>query len=131
MRKRPTVFQIMRFSVVGGGVMLFFVFLNWLFGKVLPPQAAFLVSYPPAVALHFALNKWWTFGCQRTDTGRQIRDYAVMVVVTFLIQWVVFTGLESWTRMAAWAAAGLANAAQMIITFLAMQRRIFAPLRRA
>jgi putative flippase GtrA len=50
-----------------------------------------------------------------------------MVGVTFLVQAAVFEALTRLTALPGWAAAGLANAAQMIITFVAMQYRIFKP----
>lgn len=117
--------QVVRFAIVGGGVMLFFMVLNGFFGRWWPAQVAFLAAYPPALALHFGLNKWWTFGSTRTDTTRQLGEYLAMVVVTFAIQWTVFTGVMLTTAWPGWLAAGLANLAQMIVTFLMMQRRIF------
>ncbi len=48
-----------------------------------------------------------------------------MVLVTFLIQAAVFKVLTSTTQLPGWAAAVAANAAQMTVTFFAMQFRIF------
>jgi putative flippase GtrA len=124
--KKEHVSQVFRFAVVGGTVMVCFVGLVWLFGHWLGRQASFLLAYPPTLAMHFSLNKWWTFGCQRTDTARQVSEYLVMVVVTFIIQWVVFTALGAWTSLPAWVCAGAANAAQMAVTFLMMRQRVFA-----
>ena len=118
--------RVVRFCVVGSIVMVSFAFLNWLFGRWMGKQAAFLLAYSPALALHFSLNKWWTFGCERTDMARQIGEYLVMVVVTFVIQWTIFTALIAWTPMPGWLAAAAANAAQMLVTFVAMQRKVFA-----
>ena len=102
-----------------------FTGLNWLLGHWLGKDASFIIAYPPAVALHFWLNKTWTFGCTRTDSGRQVTEYLGMVLVTFLIQAAVFKVLTATTTLPGWAAAGAANAAQMVITFFAMQYRIF------
>jgi putative flippase GtrA len=120
--------RVVRFCVVGSTVMVFCVSLNWLFGHWMGKQAAFLLAYPPTLALHFSLNKRWTFGCERTDMARQIGEYLVMVVVTFVIQWTVFTALTAWTPIPGWLAAAAANAAQMLVTFVAMQRKVFAGL---
>ena len=106
--------------------MMFFVAANWLLGHWMGKQAAFLVAYPPTLALHFSLNKWWTFGCQRTDAVRQVSEYLAMAAVTFVIQWAVFTAMVNWTPAPGWLAAGVANAAQMLVTFVVMQRRVFA-----
>ena len=118
--------RVVRFGVVGGMVLVLFAFLNWLLGHWMGKQAAFLLAYPPALALHFSLNKWWTFGCERTDMARQVGEYLAMVVVTFVIQWAVFTALITWTPVPGWLAAAAANAAQMMVTFFAMQRKVFA-----
>jgi putative flippase GtrA len=122
----PTLFQrLLRYGVVGGLVMGVFTGLNWLFGHWLGKDLSFVLAYPPAVTLHFWLNKTWTFGCVRTDAARQLSEYAVMVLVTFAIQYSVFKALTAATSLPGWAAAGAANAAQMIVTFLVMQYRIF------
>jgi putative flippase GtrA len=117
--------RILRYGVVGGLVMAVFTGLNWLLGHWFGKDASFILAYPPAVSLHFWLNKKWTFGCTRTDAGRQVSEYLLMVLVTFLIQAAVFKILTSTTSLPGWAAAGAANAAQMAITFFVMQFRIF------
>ena len=72
--KRLFAGRIMRFAAVGGVVTVFFMGLNALFGKVLglQPGVAFLVSYPPALGVHFLLNKLWTFGDRRSTTHSQV-----------------------------------------------------------
>jgi putative flippase GtrA len=117
--------RLLRYAAVGGLVMVVFSGLNWLLGRHFGKDVSFLLAYPPAVALHFWLNKTWTFGCERTDAARQVSEYVVMVAVTFAIQAAVFKALTVFTGLPGWAAAAAANAAQMAITFLAMQFRIF------
>jgi putative flippase GtrA len=121
----PVVARVLRYGVVGGIVMAVFGSLNWLLGHWFGKDVSFILAYPPAVSLHFWLNKKWTFGCTRTDAGRQVSEYLVMVLVTFLIQAAVFKVLTSTTQLPGWAAAVAANAAQMTVTFFAMQFRIF------
>jgi putative flippase GtrA len=126
MLKPELAAKIARFAAVGCVVMAVFMGLNWLLGMKLGRLAAFLIAYPPALALHFCLNKWWTFGCQRTDNRRQVGEYLLMAAGTFFLQLAVFRALSAWTPFPGWLAAGAANAAQMAVTFLVMQRRIFA-----
>lgn len=127
MPKSELVTRVVRFALVGGAVFLFFTSMNWALGLRLGKQAAFLIAYPPALGLHFFLNKKWTFGCVRTDVHRQAGEYALMAAGTFLVQWAVFSALAAATPLPGWMDAGLSNAAQMAITFVVMQRRIFAP----
>lgn len=124
--KPELVRRLLRFAVVGGTVMVFFMVLNWLFGRWTGPTAAFLLAYPPALALHYSLNKWWTFGCERTDTARQVSEYLVMVAITFVVQYAFFWLAHDRLGLPGWLSAGIANAAQMALTFIIMQRRVFA-----
>lgn len=126
MLRPELVFKLLRFAAVGLAVMVFFMGLNWLFGRVVSEQAAFLCAYPPSVALHFCLNKWWTFDDRRAATKGQVGEYLGMVAVTFLIQLGVFTALRRWTSLPGWLAAGVANVAQMAVSFGLMQVRIFS-----
>ncbi len=88
-------------------------------------QAAFLASYPPALALHFTLNKLWTFRDNRATSARHIGDYLFSVVATFLIQWPAFTALHEMFNLPGWLAAGCANAIQMTASYLLLKRRVF------
>jgi len=124
--KPELIRRLIRFAVVGLVVMGFFMGLNWLFGRIAGPTAAFLLAYPPALALHYALNKWWTFGCERTDTSRQLAEYLGMVAITFVVQYGFFWLAHDWLGLAGWLSAGIANAGQMALSFLIMQRRVFA-----
>jgi putative flippase GtrA len=114
-----------RFAVVGLLVMGVFMALNGLFASYFSKSTAFNLSYPPALALHFWLNKTWTFGGSGGSTRRQVPEYLAMAAVTYLIQSAIFQILVRGTGIPGWLAAGCANAAQMIITFLVMQYRIF------
>jgi len=127
--KPELIRRLVRFAVVGGMVMLFFMGLNWLIGRWTGPTVAFLLAYPPALALHYSLNKWWTFGCERADTARQITEYLVMVAITFVVQYAFFWLAHDRLGLPGWLSAGIANAAQMVLTFVIMQRRVFAGAR--
>lgn len=125
--KPELVRRLLRFAIVGGAVMVFFMGLNWLFGRWVGAIAAFFLAYPPALALHYSLNKWWTFGCERTDTAKQVSEYLAMVAVTFVVQYAFFWLAHRWFGLPGWFSAGVANAAQMALTFVIMQRRVFKP----
>lgn len=121
----PTVRKLLRFGLVGLAVMVFFMALNWVLGRWVGPTAAFLLAYPPALVLHYSLNKWWTFGCARTDTARQVSEYLVMVAITFVVQYAFFWLAHDRLALPGWLSAGVANGAQMVLSFLIMQRRVF------
>lgn len=125
--KRLFAGRVMRFAAVGGIVTVFFMGLNALFGRALglPPGIAFLVSYPPALGLHFLLNKLWTFGDRRSTTHHQVGEYLFSVVVTFLIQWPAFTALQTLAGLPGWVAAGGANLLQMSASYALLRWKVF------
>lgn len=124
---RESLLRLLRFGTVGLAVMIFFMALNWAFGQVLAPQLAFLAAYPPALLLHYLLNKRWTFADPTPTDSRKVADYLHTVLVTFLIQWPVFTLAQGAFGCPAWLAAGVANLTQMTASFLLLQWRVFHP----
>jgi putative flippase GtrA len=127
MFKPELIRRLLRFGLVGGIVTLTFMGLNWWFGqRGLSENLAYLAAYPPAVALHFCLNKWWTFGNQAAVRPRQVSEYLAMMLAAFLIQTAVFKLLTHFTPLAPWLASGVATIAQMALSFLVMHRRVFA-----
>ena len=119
--------RIARFAAVGGIVTVCFMALNAFFGRIvgLRPEVAFFVSYPPALALHFLLNKLWTFGDRRTTTHPQVGEYIFSVVVTFLIQWPAFRVLQKGVGLPGWVAAGGANLLQMSASYALLRWKVF------
>lgn len=124
---RETSFRLMRFACVGGAVTVFFMAFNALLarGFGLGADSAFLASYPPALALHFTLNKIWTFGDRRATSARHLGEYLFSVVVTFLIQWPAFIALHGMFKLPGWIAAGGANVVQMTASYLFLRHRVF------
>lgn len=125
MLQRDQLAKLLRFGAVGVIVMVAFMGMNALIGRWVGPQAAFFLAYPPALLLHFLLNKLWTFQDRRATSGRHLAEYLHTVVVTFLIQWPVFTVLQGAMGAPNWLAAGVANLVQMGASFLLMQFRVF------
>jgi putative flippase GtrA len=121
------LWRLARFAVVGVVVLIAFTGMNWLWGLRFGKDLSFILSYPPAIGLHYGLNKHWTFGDKRGHSKRQVSEYLVVVLVTFLIQAAIFGLLTRFTTLPGWAAACAASGAQMIISFAAMQYRIFRP----
>ena len=119
--------RLIRFGAVGCIVTVFFMGLNALLSRVMgiSPGLAFLVAYPPALFLHFTLNKLWTFGDGRATSSRHLAEYLYSVVVTFLIQWPAFMVLQRAFHVPGWLAAGGANVLQMAASFGMLKWRVF------
>jgi len=120
-----TVGKLMRFALVGLLVMCVFMALNWALGGLMTEQVAFLSAYPAALLLHFYLNKFWTFENYEKVNSRQLLAYAATVLVTFVIQWCIFTYCRRWTSWPAWIAAGVANVGQMTVSFFMLKLKVF------
>jgi putative flippase GtrA len=119
--------KIVRFACVGIIVAMVFAGLNALFGRVfgLGPQVSFLTAYPPALALHFLLNKIWAFGDRTATTHHQLGEYSFSVIVNFLIQWSGFLVFQKALGMPGWAAAFGTNLLQMPVSFALLRWRVF------
>jgi putative flippase GtrA len=117
--------KLLRFAAVGLIVMAVFMALNAMFGFLMDQQAAFFCAYPPALLLHFSLNKYWAFSNREKISVKQLYTYLITVVITFFIQWLVFTLICRWFLWPAWFVAGLANLAQMLFSFIMMKFRVF------
>src|SRR5271170_5886873 len=119
--------RLIRFGAVGCTVTVFFMGLNALLSRCLGlgPDASFLVAYPPALVLHFTLNKLWTFGDSRSTSSRPLPEYLYSVVVTFLIQLPAFVVLQKGLRLPGWVAAGGANVLQMAASYGMLRWRVF------
>ncbi len=119
--------RVFRFACVGVVVAVFFACLNGLLGRAfgLSAQVSFFAAYPPALALHFLLNKLWTFGERTSTTHHQVGEYLFSVIVTFLVQWPAFLLFQRGLGLPGWLAAGGANLAQMSVSFLLLRWKVF------
>ena len=127
MFKPDLIRKVLRFGVVGGLVTATFMGLNWWLAPRLGADLAYFTAYPIAVGLHFSLNKWWAFGDRRAVRSRQVSEYLLMMLVAFLIQTAVFQLVLHYTSLPSWLASGVATVAQMALSFVVMNRRVFAP----
>jgi len=119
--------RLVRFGIVGGTVTVVFMGLNALFSRYFgfSPTLAFLAAYPPALFLHYTLNKLWTFGDSRKTSRRHLAEYLVSVAITFAIQWPCFQVLHAYLHIRGWIAAGGANVLQMAASFALLKWRVF------
>jgi putative flippase GtrA len=119
--------RLVRFAAVGGTVTVIFMGLNALFSRTfgLSPSTAFLAAYPPALFVHYTLNKLWTFGDSRKTSGRHVAEYLTAVAITFAIQWPCFQLLHTYLHLRGWIAAGGANVLQMAASYALLKWRVF------
>jgi putative flippase GtrA len=82
--KQERFFRFLRFCIVGVTVASIDFGLVWFFSGWTPPLVAVSIAYFTAVCCHFLLNKMWVFQCRRSDYIRQLIQYSVVVVASWL-----------------------------------------------
>jgi putative flippase GtrA len=117
--------RFFRFLGVGATVAAIDFSLVWLLRGFLPPLFAVSVAYFAGVACHFLLNKFWVFRCKRSDYARQLGQYGITVIVSWLITVaVVQLCLATFTRQLLIAKLCAIPAAS-ITAFACMQLLVF------
>jgi putative flippase GtrA len=115
----------LRFCVVGGTVTALNLGLLTLFALHFRPNVSFLLAYFPSILLHFALNKWWTFRCERSDFRRQLAQYLAVAGLNFLINFTLYNAALHWLTPSALLANLLALPASMVAGYLLFRRHVF------
>lgn len=115
-----------RFCVVGGTVAVFNLGLLALCARFFRPNVSFLLAYLPSILLHFGLNKWWTFRCERSDMRRQLVQYLVVVGLNFAINFTLYNVALHWLSSNALLANLLALPASMFVGYVLFSRHVFA-----
>jgi putative flippase GtrA len=82
--------RLVRFLVVGGCSAVVDFSTLWMLNGRLAPTVAFSCAYVVGIVTHFLLNKYWTFHCVRTDLLKQVMEYLVVLLITYLVQLVCF-----------------------------------------
>ncbi len=105
--------------------MAFNLALLWFFHRFLGDNLAFLAAYFPSIALHFFLNKVWTFGCERRDLHRQTAQYGLVVAINFAINWSLYNLALLTVTNSPVLANILALPPTMVIGYLLFSRHVF------
>lgn len=87
-----TKIRFVRFLTVGGCTAVVDFGVLGLLREWIPPTAAFSGAYVAGAAIHFLLNKHWTFRCGRADLAKQLAEYLVVIGITYLVQLAGFRG---------------------------------------
>jgi putative flippase GtrA len=116
---RGTQVRFLRFVAVGistaavmfGGLAGFKTFLA--------PVVAFSCAYVVATSFHYACNRFWALKSDRSDTHRQLAEYLLTVVVSYVINVGVFKFSQSVLHLGVmWAAVTATPPASVVVFFL-------------
>jgi putative flippase GtrA len=86
---RERVFRFVRFATVGASVAVIDFSCVAVFSRFLLPLVAVSIAYFIGVTCHFLLNKFWVFRCRRKDYGKQLVQYAGVILNNWVITIVV------------------------------------------
>jgi putative flippase GtrA len=78
-----------RFATVGASVAVVDFSCVAVFSRFLLPLVAVSIAYFIGVTCHFLLNKFWVFRCRRKDYGKQLIQYAGVILNNWVITIVV------------------------------------------
>jgi putative flippase GtrA len=98
----------------------------WLFMHVLGPRVSFSLAFLIALAAHFTLSKFWTFRDRSAEWGRQIWQYLVGALISYLIQLAVFQSAMSFLGLRVFGANAVAVLVGAVVGFLLMHSWIFS-----
>src|SRR4029434_3006168 len=84
-------YQGLRFVLTGLSSYLLYVFLFFVFSRVLGEHAALALAYMTAAALYFAASKYFTFlGKGRENILPELLRFIVLLCVATLLNWATF-----------------------------------------
>ncbi|HTX65948.1 MAG TPA: GtrA family protein [Opitutaceae bacterium] len=122
---RETRGRFLRFVVVGGtafGVQMSTLALG---KRMLPPDAAFTVSFLLATATHYSLNRFWALPSARRDTMQQLGEYLATAGASYLINLGLFRLALSVIGLSVMGSALVAVPPSTLVVFLLLNYRVF------
>ena len=98
----------------------------WILVHFFGPRISFSIAFLIALAAHFSLSKFWTFRDRSAAWGRQIPQYLLVAMMSYLIQLSIFQSAMSFLGMRVFAANALAILVGAAVGFLLMHLWVFS-----
>jgi putative flippase GtrA len=98
----------------------------WLFLRFFGVHSSFSLAFLLALAAHFALSKFWTFGDRSPAWRRQLPQYLVVAAVSYLVQFSIFHAGISFFNLKPLIASVFAIPASALTGFFLMQIWVFS-----
>lgn len=118
--------KVARAATTGAAVAVLNFASLWIFVHIFGPKVSFSLAFLIALAAHFSLSKFWTFRDRRADWGRQISQYLIGALISYLIQLAVFQSALSFLGLRVFGANAVAIVVGTIVGFLLMHSWIFS-----
>ncbi|UVI39694.1 GtrA family protein [Qipengyuania spongiae] len=125
--------QFLRFGVVGTIAFVIDAGVLWLaMGAGVDPYLARVISFVPAFAANFLLNRAWTFAQKREQRPHgQAARYLAVQLAGMAMNYAVFAAIVTFAgegRVVALAAVVAGSIAAMGFNFLGARHLVFRPL---
>jgi putative flippase GtrA len=122
---RETQVRFLRFLAVGGTAYLVQVASMQLFLNGLGTNRAFTLSFLCSTSTHYTLNRFWALPSTRADTWRQLGEYLVAAMVSYVINFSLFRlCLDVFGLGKLWSTA-VAVPPSTLVVFLLLNYRVF------
>ena len=124
--ERQAIFpKVTRAGVTGAAVAALNFAALWILVHLFGPRVSFSLAFLIALAAHFVLSKVWTFRDRSAAWGRQISQYLVVALISYLIQLAVFQSAMSFLGLRVFAANAVAVLVGAVVGFLLMHSWVF------
>jgi putative flippase GtrA len=124
--ERQAIFpKVTRAGVAGATVAALNFVSLWILVHFFGPRVSFSLAFLIALAAHFALSKFWTFRDRSAAWGRQISQYLIVAMISYLIQLAVFQSALSFLGLPVLGANAVAILVGAVVGFLLMHSWVF------
>jgi putative flippase GtrA len=125
--ERQAIFpKVTRAGVTGAAVAALNFVALWILVHFFGPRVSFSLAFLIALAAHFTLSKFWTFRDRSAAWGRQISQYLVVALISYLVQLAVFQSAMSFLGLRVFAANAVAILVGAVVGFLLMHSWVFS-----
>jgi putative flippase GtrA len=118
--------KVMRAGGTGAAAAAINFACLWTFVRFFSPRVSFSLSFLLALAAHFILSKFWTFRDRSRAWGRQIWQYLLVAMISYLIQLSVFQSAMSFLGLNVFGANAAAILVGTGVSFLLMHSWVFS-----
>jgi putative flippase GtrA len=118
--------KLARAAISGGLVAAFNFSCLWLFLHFFGVHSSFSFAFLLALAAHFTLSKFWTFGDRSPAWRRQLPQYLMVAAVSYLVQFLIVHACIDFFNLNPLIASLFAIPASTFTGFFLMQIWVFS-----
>jgi putative flippase GtrA len=125
--ERQAFFPKVTRAATTGAVVAALNFVSlWIFVHIFSPRVSFSLAFLIALAAHFTLSKFWTFRDRSAEWARQIWQYLIVALISYLIQLTLFQSAITFLGLRVFEANAVAIVVGTIAGFSLMHSWVFS-----